>query len=167
MNKLISQAVLTLMMSLGLINSANASNYPADYSVGRTCLTQGPVTVCRSLQMAYTSAVLDVYYNGVMKNSPGLKAWIQVNYEDGSRNLTVPFYNNPLKARVTAGCVVAALQGCSVMGNDDYRYLLEYAQQQNGTLNALDLDIAVTDKNGNWDNNGREFGTYHFEFPQQ
>ncbi|MGZ3744606.1 MAG: hypothetical protein ACXWRE_05725 [Pseudobdellovibrionaceae bacterium] len=167
MKKLMSHIVLALTVSLGITSAANAGYYPADYSVGSTCQTQGAVTVCRALQIAYGSAVLDIYYNGTIKNSPGLTAWVKVNYEIESREMNIPFYNELRRARVTAGCVVAAQQGCSIMGTPEAHHLLEYAQQRNGTLNALDLDVAITDEHGNWDNNGRKFGTYHFVFPQQ
>jgi hypothetical protein len=46
------------------------------------------------------------------------------------------------------------------------RDLLLWAQQRNGALNLLSVDIAFTDGRV-WDNNGRSFGAYHFAFPAE
>lgn len=150
--------------------SAQASNYPADYNIKNSCTGEGPVKVCRSLQMGYGLAALDIQYNGALRNAPGLSVWVRVNYNNGSREILVPMavssYGSVGVARITGGCLVGSLGGCAKPGTAEMRYLLEWAQQWGGTLNALSLDIAFVDGQGRWDNSGRAYGSYHVNFPQ-
>ena len=155
-----------------LIASAFSSEYPGDYSTGQTCQTQGVVSVCRSIQPMYGAAVIEVNYWGSIQNNAGLTAWVKVNYQDGSPEGTFAMNHdrgpNSAFVRITAGCVTGGEEGqCSEQGTSEMANLLHWAQRQNMTLNALDLDVAFYDGSGNWDNDGSTYNNYHFSFPQQ
>jgi hypothetical protein len=160
--------------ALFLFSFAFASNYPGDYAIKSTCQTQGPVKVCRSLQTNYNLAVVDVSYTGSLASSPDVKMWIQASYQDGPVSTTVsPVAQVPTVSpaaqvkwaefRVTGGCMVGILGGCTSYGSPEMADVLKWAQQMDGKLNALEIDIAFTDDNS-WDNNGVDYGTYHFSF---
>ena len=147
---------------------ALATQYPADYEVRSEEQTQGSVAVMRSLQLNYDLAALDNAYKGPLLGRPGLQAWVQVNYNDGPHRGIFAF--NPPQAggfaelRITGGCLASAPDdACAVPGTKLMNYLLLFAQQGD-TLNALDVEIAITDGQGNWDsNNGNN---YRFKFDQ-
>lgn len=149
--------------------SSPKSGYPTDYSINSQCQTNGPVTVCRALQVGPRLAVLDITYAGGILDPMKVSAFVKANYRDGARQgifqrLNVgPF--DIARIRVTGGCVVGQLGGCAQSGTAEMRNLLLWAQQWDGTLNALDLEIALVDAAGNWDS---LFGTnYKFHFDQQ
>ena len=134
------------------------------------CAQNGPVRICRSLQVAYNLAVIDIEYDGflVAKNSK-ISLWIQVNYLNGSKRLTLPLsmnFHSKWGARITGGCLVGQLGGCALGGTVEMRDFLIWAQQNNGILNQLDLNFAFVNEKGEWDNNNRAFGSYHITFPQ-
>lgn len=162
-----------IVAAIAMITSFNASlsmakKHPPDYAIKKSCQNQGPVKVCRALQTWSNLAVLDIFYNGYLKNSQGLSIWIKVNYLDGSRTLSIPVILNSLgSVRITGGCLVGRSKRCEILGSKKFKDLLVYAQRADGTLNALDLEIAFFDDYGSWDNNGSSHGSYHFYFPQQ
>lgn len=158
-----------LLFGMSLL--AQASEYPSDYSANSSCQTQDPVTVCRAVQIGPKLAVLDIYYSGRLRNSSKISAWIKINYADGNRQATfqmTPYNpeNQQFHFRVTGGCLVGTLGGCEQRGTEQMRDLLAWAQQYNGKLNALDLNLAFFNDNGIWDNNNNPGGNYHFYFPE-
>jgi len=163
--------VLFLMMFISHYTFlSNASEYPADYSIKSQCAQNGPIRICRALQVAYNLAVVDIEYDGfLVSKSSKLFLWIQVNYLNGSKRLTLPLsmnFHSKWGARITGGCLVGQLGGCALSGTAEMRDFLLWAQQNNGILNQLDLNFAFVNEKGEWDNNNRAFGSYHVTFPQ-
>jgi hypothetical protein len=142
---------------------ASASNYPGDMAIKKSCQENGPVKVCRAIQYP-GFAVLDIAYSGTLTLDKDLSAYVKVNYQDGSKDILVPMHSN--RARITGGCLVGIAGGCQVYGTEAMRDVLVWAQQPNDMiLNALDLEIAITNGQGIWDSNLSE--NYHFHFSQQ
>ena len=161
---------LSLLVSISLFSvGAFASQYPATYQISRSSQVDGPVVAARGMEIAYRQAVLDITYSGTLATHKGLKAWVQVHYNDSSPSdtfsVTPQAMGHFAELRITGGCLTSDDRGgCASEGTQRMRDLLVYAQ--NGTtLNALSLEVAFVDGEGNWDNNGRK--NYHFKFPQQ
>jgi hypothetical protein len=156
-----------LVLIVVLISSmAAASQYPADTAFKTSCQDNGPVKVCRGMQIG-GDLVVTVYYKGVLANAPQLGLLIQANYQDGARQarFSMATQGNMKYVRVTNGCLVASPEaGCKVRGTPVMGYILFWGQR--GTFfNALSLDVAFFNPQGDWDNNGSYGNNYHFQFP--
>lgn len=171
------KSTLAIVFIITNVSSVSfSSNYPVDMTMKSECQNNGSVRLCRAVQYS-GYAVLDIYYDGFLIKEPGLKAYIQINYQEESRSglFTMRAYNpapyaTPAFVRITAGCIVGEMGGCKENGTSEMRNLLFWAQQPtNYILNELDLEIAfVSDsQSAGWDNkNG--FGTnYKFHFSQK
>lgn len=160
----------SLVISLNFLSvGAFASQYPATYQISRSNQTSGPVVVSRGMEIGYRQAVLDITYSGKLATHKGLKAWVQIHYNDSSPSAT--FLVTPqamghfAEVRITGGCLRSDEQGnCAELGTQQMRDLLIYAQN-GSTLNALDGEVAFVDVDGHWDNNSGS--NFHFKFPQQ
>jgi hypothetical protein len=146
-----------------------ASEYPPTYQVGKSTQSNNIVGVTRGMQLANEAAVLDITYTGPLLSHPGLSIWVKVNYSNGARTatfaLTPQASGNSAEVVITGGCLVSGSnESCATPGTQQMKDLLAYAQ--NGTtLNALNMEVAFFDGQGNWDN---YYGSnYHIFFPQQ
>ncbi len=166
--------IVSLMVATGFI--ASASEYPMDYETMQTCKHNGPVTVCRAMKTHDGSASLQVWYDGKLLNEPGLRAYVQVNYLEGSRSATFAMgfidqqHNTDTSlVQITGGCLRADAKSCQQWGSPEMKNLLFWAQQPyQFKLNKLDLEVAFVSENAEkgWDNNGGYGNNYHFSFDE-
>ncbi len=142
-------------------------------------IKNGPVKIYRGLQSSRDGgnfAVLTVDYDGPLlqgleKDSNDLELFIEIPYQNGARQMSLKMKilngGRFASAKITGGCLEAAGSGCKEKGTEEMRALLAWAQRADGTLNLLNVRVAVyNNKTGEWDNNGRAFGSYDFQFPQ-
>lgn len=148
-----------------------ASNYPSDMEIKSECQEKGAIRVCRGMQIS-GFAVLNIYYNGFLKNVESLRVYVKINYKDGSRAETFPMIQIPSTTsdthsfvKITGGCLIGSMGGCKVTGTPEMKNLLLWAQQPyNYILNELSLELAFFADGYEWDNNLGYGSNYRFHF---
>lgn len=156
MNKLlIALCLAALLPACGSTepdSSEVESGYPSNYPIFSDVRAAEKVAVTRSLQ-SDGGIGLWIEYGGHLRGSSGLKVYVKVNYLDGSRDLLVPLDSDTGSAarfRLSSRCLVGEYGGCARQAPDSMKHLLYWAV---GTrrLNALDMELAFTNDQGEWD----------------
>lgn len=152
-----------ILAILAFSTSAFASNYPGDYPVWSDTQSNYPVQIKRDLQGSGAVA-LNIYYEGKLARSESLSVVVRVLYQDGPREAVFQMnrYSSGFFTRVTNGCLTGQLGGCAAEGTDAMKYLLQWAGRRPMILNALAVELAFVDGNGNWDSRYGANYTFYF-----